>query len=35
LVGNTVGKASFGIPRYSWEDNIKMELEEMILYVVD
>jgi hypothetical protein len=34
-VGNIVGKASLGIPKHIWEDNIKMELKEMGVYVVN
>ena len=29
LVGNTEGKRPLGRPRRRWEDNIKMELEEV------
>jgi hypothetical protein len=29
LVGKTLGKSSFGRPRRRWEDNIKMDLQEV------
>jgi len=29
LVGNSKGKRPLGKPRRSWEDNIKMELQEV------
>jgi hypothetical protein len=29
LVGKPVGKRSFGRPRRRWEDNIKMDLQEV------
>jgi len=29
LVGKSEGKRSFGRPRHTWEDNIKMDLQEM------
>ena len=29
LVGNPEGKRPLGRPRHRWEDNIKMELEEL------
>ena len=29
LVGKPVGKSSFGRPRHRWEDNIKMDLQEV------
>ena len=29
LVGNTGGKRTFGRPRRRWEDNIKMDLQEV------
>jgi hypothetical protein len=29
LVGKPVGKEPLGSPRRRWEDNIKMELQEM------
>ena len=29
LVGKPEGKKSFGIPRRGWEDNIKMDLQEV------
>jgi hypothetical protein len=35
LVGNPVGKRSFGRYRRRWEDNIKMDLEEVGYGVMD
>jgi len=35
LVGKTVGKRPFGIPRCRWEDNIKMDLQEVGCGVMD
>ena len=29
LVGNPEGKRPFGRPRHRWEDNIKMDLQEV------
>jgi hypothetical protein len=29
LVGRPDGKRTLGIPRHRWEDNIKMDLQEM------
>ena len=29
LVGKPEGKKTFGRPRYRWEDNIKMDLQEV------
>jgi hypothetical protein len=29
LVGKPEGKRPLGIPRYRWEDNIKMDLQEV------
>jgi hypothetical protein len=29
LVGKSEGKRSLGRPRHTWEDNIKMDLQEM------
>jgi hypothetical protein len=29
VVGNPEGKRSLGIPRHKWEDNIKMDLQEV------
>jgi hypothetical protein len=29
LVGNTEGKRPLGRPRHRWEDNIKMDLQEV------
>jgi hypothetical protein len=29
FVGKAEGKRSFGIPRFRWEDNIKMDLKEV------
>jgi hypothetical protein len=29
LVGKSEGKRPLGIPRYRWEDNIKMDLQEV------
>jgi hypothetical protein len=35
LVGKSKGKTPLGIPRRSWTDNIKIDLLEMGLSVVD
>jgi hypothetical protein len=34
LVGRLVGRPSLGIPRHRWEDNIKMDLQE-VGWVID
>ena len=35
LVGKPVGKRPLGRPRCRWEDNIKMDLQEVGCWVVD
>ena len=35
LVGNPEGKRPFGRPRHRWEDNIKMDLQEVGCRVVE
>ena len=35
LVGKPEGKRTFGRTRRRWEDNIKMDLQEMVLGVMD
>jgi hypothetical protein len=30
LVGRSEGKRPLGIPRHRWEDNIKMDLQEVV-----
>jgi hypothetical protein len=35
LVGNSVGQRPLGRPRLGWEDNIKMELQEIVCGCVD
>jgi hypothetical protein len=35
LVGKPVGKRPFGIPRCRWDDNIKMDLQEVGCGVMD
>jgi hypothetical protein len=35
LVGKPEGKRHIGGPRHRWEDNIKMDLQEIDLVVVD
>jgi len=35
LVGNPEGKSPLGIPRRSWEDNIKLDLQEVGCGVMD
>jgi hypothetical protein len=35
LVGKTEGKRPLGRPRFRWEDNIKMDLQEMGCRVMD
>jgi hypothetical protein len=34
-VGNLEGKKPMGRPRHSWEDNIKMDLQEVGCGVID
>ena len=35
LVGKAVGKRPLGRPRHRWEDNIKMDLQEIVCGVMD
>jgi hypothetical protein len=35
LVGKPVGKRPFGRPRRRWEDNIKMDLQEVVYVGMD
>ena len=35
LVGKLEGKRPLGRPRRGWENNIKMDLKEIVLVVVD